>query len=109
MGVSIPEGATIMLHHRTVEDVLSGAKRMAESLHQRLVGRRVHAVLGFECGARTRPFLGDEATLQENLMLQNRIAPDAEWIGGMFWGELFPAANGPAFHNYSYPLLVIAE
>lgn len=109
IGTPISEGVRIMLHHRTVPDVLDGARQMGESLAQRLAGRKVRAALAFECGARTRPFLGDEATLRENLMLQQCVGADAEWIGGMFWGELYPIANTPTFHNYSYPLFVIAE
>jgi hypothetical protein len=109
MGVPIAEGTPIMLHHRTVADVLNGASRMADDLKRRLAGSRVRAVLGFECGARTAPFLGSGETLRENLMLQAQIAPDAPWIGGMFWGELHPTGNKPAFHNYSYPVLCIAE
>jgi hypothetical protein len=109
LGVPVSQGATIMLHHRTIRDVLDGAKAMGDSLRQRLANRQVRAVLGFECGARTRPFLGDEATLQENVMLQNCVADGAEWIGGMFWGELYPTGNRPSFHNYSYSLLVLAE
>ncbi|HEY5958556.1 MAG TPA: FIST N-terminal domain-containing protein [Polyangiaceae bacterium] len=109
MGVPIAEGTTIMLHHRTVEDVLNGASRMGEDLNRRLAGRRVRAMLGFECGARTAPFLGTAETLRENLMLQAQVAPDASWIGGMFWGELHPSGARPAFHNYSYAVLGIAE
>src|SRR6185369_11217899 len=109
MPSAIPAGTRIMLHHRTTEDVLDGARRMAESLRRRLAGKPVRAALGFECGARTRPFLGEDDTLKENLMLQREIGPDAAWIGGMFWGELFPVAGQPTFHNYSYPILALAD
>ena len=34
---------------------------------------------------------------------------DAAWVGGMFWGELYPVDGKPAFHNYSYPILAIAD
>jgi hypothetical protein len=97
------------LHHRSVEDVLSGTRRMGTALARRLEGKQLRAVLGFECGARTRPFLGDEATLAENLELQ-RLLPDADaWIGMMPWGEIYPTGSRPGFHNYSYPLLALAE
>ena len=109
LGTHIPEGTRIMLHHRTVEDVLSGAQNMGRSLCARLAGKKVRAVLGFECGARTRPFLGDQATQDENLALQGQLGPADAWIGMMPWGELYPVASRPAFHNYSYPLLAIAE
>jgi hypothetical protein len=72
-----------------------------------LRGRRPWAVLGFECGARTSPFLGEAGTLQENLALQATVASDVPWIGMMAWGEIAPAAGRPAFHNYTYPLLVL--
>ena len=109
LGAAIPEGTRIMLHHRAVEEVLQGAERMGRSLRARLAGKQVRAVLCFECGGRTQPFLGSEDTLKENLGLQRAIGPDAAWFGGMFWGELFPVAGRPAFHNYSYPILALAD
>jgi hypothetical protein len=109
LGSSIPEGTRIMLHHRTVQDVLQGAERMAKALRARVQGKTVRAVLGFECGARTGPFLGQQATLEENLLLQREIGQDAAWMGAMFWGELFPVGSRAAFHNYSYPILAIAD
>jgi hypothetical protein len=108
LGPAIPTGTRIMLHHRTVEDVLQGARSMGESLVARIGARPVRAVLGFECGARTRPFLGDEATLQENLELQRRFE-DAAWIGMLPWGELVPVDGRPAFHNYGYSVLALTD
>jgi small ligand-binding sensory domain FIST len=98
-----------MLYHRTVADVLEGTRRVVRELVDRVAGKRIRAVLAFECGARTAPFLGEEATLAENLELQHTLAPDAEYAGVVVWGELFPVGGRPAFHNYTYPLLVIAE
>lgn len=109
LGPTIAEGSTIMLHHRTSDDVLSGAQRLGDELAERLSGKRVRAVLGFECGARTAPFLGPDATLLENLGLQRKLGEDAAWLGMMPWGELCPIGGQPRFHNYSYPLLVLAE
>ena len=105
----IEPGTKVMLYHRSTAEVLEGTRRVARDLVQRLAGKRVRAVLAFECGARTAPFLGEEATLAENLELQHTLAPDAEYAGVVVWGELFPVGGRPAFHNYTYPLLVIAE
>jgi hypothetical protein len=105
---AIPEGTRIMLHHRTVDAVLEGTGAMARDVLLRLKGRRPWAVLGFECGARTSPFLGEAETLQENLALQQAIAPSVPWLGMMAWGEIAPVGGRPAFHNYTYPLLVLA-
>ncbi len=66
-------------------------------------------VLGFECGARTLPFLGAEATQLENRALQARFSPDVEWAGVICWGEVFPVPKRPGFHNYTYPLLALAD
>jgi hypothetical protein len=109
LGPAIPEGTRIMLHHRTVEDVLKGAREMGQSLVQSLGTRRARAILGYECGARTRPFLGDEATLSENLDLQSLFEGEPGWLGMLPWGELVPIDGRPAFHNYAYSLLVIAD
>jgi hypothetical protein len=104
---AIPEGTRITLHHRTVEKVLSGTSAMAQDLKTRLAGRRPWAVLGFECAARTYPFLGPANTLQEHLDLRRIVAPDSPWLGMMAWGEIGPCLGQTMFHNYSYPLVTL--
>jgi len=109
LGAAVPQGTRLTLYHRTVEDALNGADRMADELCRRLAGKSLRAVLGFECGGRTRPFLGMDATNEENRSLQAKVGPDAAWAGVICWGELFPVGNGPGFHNYTFPLLALAE
>ncbi len=109
LSAAVPTGTRVTLFHRTVEDVLEGAARMGRELSERLQGKQLCAVLGFECGGRTRPFLGVEATNQENIALQAAVGPDAEWGGVICWGELFPVGGRPAFHNYAFPLLALAQ
>ena len=109
LGPAIATGTRIMLHHRTVEDVVEGARQMGKELLTRVGNRSVRALLGFECGARTQPFLGAEGTLRENVELQALFGDAPAWLGMMPWGEVFPAGGPPAFHNYSYPLLAIVE
>lgn len=103
----IPEGSSVTFHHRTTEDVLDGTRAMAEDLKKRAQGRQPWAVLGFECAARTTPFLGLANTLQEHDELRTAIAPAAPWIGMMAWGEIAPLGGAPAFHNYTYPLVML--
>ncbi|HTV17721.1 MAG TPA: FIST N-terminal domain-containing protein [Polyangiaceae bacterium] len=109
LSAAVPEGTTVTLYHRTVDDTLSGAARTADELAERLAGKQLRAVLGFECGGRTRPFLGMAATNEENRALQAKVGPSAEWAGVICWGELFPVGGKPGFHNYAFPLLAIAE
>ena len=109
LATHIPEGTEVMLHHRTVDDVLNGAGQMAEDLKKRLAGKTVRAAIGFECGARAKPFLGVDGTRKENIMLQKTIGEAADWIGMLAWGELYPVGNRPTFHNYAFSLLVIAD
>jgi hypothetical protein len=97
-----------MFCHRTEKNVLEGSEEMARELQIRLAGRSPWAVLGFECGARTTPFLGKADTLEENLMLQKMVAPDAPWLGLIGWGEIAPCGDAPEFHNYTYPLAVLS-
>jgi hypothetical protein len=104
----IPQGSKIMFHHRTVPVVREGTVAMADDLARRLGGKRPWAVLGFECGGRTAPFLGTEATLEENLELQKTVAPQAPWLGLIAWGEIAPCGGEPEFHNYTYPLVVLS-
>jgi len=106
---AVPEGTRVMLQHRTIEEVLGGTEVMARDLAARLAGREPWAVLGFECAARTFPFLGEANTHKEHEQLRAAVAPQAPWLGMMAWGEVGPCAGRPAFHNYSYPLLVLTD
>jgi hypothetical protein len=106
---AIPEGSKILFHHRTVDVVREGTVAMAQELSRRLAGRTPWAVLGFECGARTAPFLGPTSTLEENVQLQTAVAPDAPWLGLLAWGEVASLGGGPTVHNYSYPLIVLTS
>jgi hypothetical protein len=105
---AIPEDTKIMMHHRTVPAVTETTAMMGRELSARLKSRHPWAVLGFECGARTSPFLGERGTFEENLALQRIVSSDAPWLGMMAWGEIAPVAGKPAFHNYTYPLLVLS-
>jgi hypothetical protein len=105
----VAEGSRIALHHRTVEKVLSGTRGMADQLKDRLTGRKPWAVLGFECAARTFPFLGETHTRNEHEQLRSAVAPGVPWLGMMAWGEVGPCAGRVAFHNYTYPLLVLTD
>jgi len=102
-------GSRVMLHHRTSEKILEGTAKMAANLAARLIDRRPWAVLGFECAARTFPFLGQAKTCKEHHQLRATVAPVAPWLGMVAWGEIGPCAGRPAFHNYSYPLLVLTD
>jgi hypothetical protein len=103
---AIPEGSRVEIHHRTVDHVLRGTEKMAQELAGRLTGRKPWAVLGFECAARTFPFLGPAQTMKEHEQLRAAVAPEAAWFGMMAWGEIAPCGCEPAFHNYTYPLIV---
>ena len=106
---AIPEGTKITLQHRTIERVLEGTEKMAGQLAERLTGRTSWAVLGFECAARTFPFLGETNTRKEHEQLRAAVAPQTPWLGMMAWGEIGPCAGRPAFHNYTYPLVVFTD
>jgi hypothetical protein len=106
---AIPQGEKILFHHRTVNVVREGTVAMARELSLRLAGKTPWAVLGFECGARTAPFLGQTSTLEENVDLQAAVAADAPWLGLLAWGEVASLGGGPTVHNYSYPLVVLTK
>jgi hypothetical protein len=88
--------------------VRDGTVAMANDLARRLEGKNPWAVLGFECGGRTAPFLGTAGTLEENLELQKSLATEAAWLGFMAWGEIAPCGGEPEFHNYTFPLVVMS-
>ncbi|HVY29549.1 MAG TPA: FIST N-terminal domain-containing protein [Polyangiaceae bacterium] len=106
---AVAEGTKVMLHHRAIENVLNGTEKMASDLSRRLGGRKPWAVMGFECAARTFPFLGPTNTRSEHAQLRAAVAPEAPWFGMMAWGEIGPCAGRPAFHNYTYPLVVFTD
>jgi hypothetical protein len=105
----IPVGSRVMFNHRTIQGAVNGTRAMAKRIADRLAGKSVRAVLGFECGARTKPFLGKETTLEENLALQQTLAPQAEWLGMLAWGEVSLFDGKPGFVNFSYPVLALAD
>jgi hypothetical protein len=105
----IPTGTRVMFNHRTVHGAVDGTAAMGRRLVERLKGKTVRGVLGFECGARTKPFLGKETTLAENRALQAQIAPNADWLGMMAWGEVSLFDGQPGFVNFSYPILILAD
>jgi hypothetical protein len=104
---AIPEGARVMFHHRKLENVLGGTESLGRELAGRLANRSPWAVLGFECAARTFPFLGEQNTLKEHKLLREAVAPHAPWLGMMAWGEIGPSEGVTAFHNYTYPVVVL--
>lgn len=104
----VAAGTKVAFYHRTVEDVLDGTAAMAEELKRRLQGRPLHAVIGFECGGRTAPFLGVDATNQENCQLQRHLSTDAAYAGLVCWGEIFPAGGKTRIHNYAFPVVALA-
>ena len=102
-------GTRVLVHHRTVGSVLESTAAMGRRLAERTAGQRVRAVLGFECGARTKPFLGNEMTIKETLALQACLGDDVEWLGPLVWGEVFVLDGCAGFANFAYPVLVLAD
>jgi hypothetical protein len=105
----IPVGTKVAFHHRTVEEVLGGTEQMGRELKERLGSRTPWAILGFECGARTYPYLGPARTAQEHEQLRQTVSDKAPWLGMMAWGEIGPCAGEPGFHNFTYPVLALVD
>jgi hypothetical protein len=105
----IPVGSTVQICHRTVEAVFDRALLMGERIRERLLGRSPLLALAFECGARPRPFLGDEKTLEENCRIQETIGVSIPWLGMFPWGEIAPRGNCSHFSNFQFPLLVLCD
>ena len=105
---TIAEGTRMVLHHRTASAVVNGARAMAHDLASRVGKRRPWAVLGFECCARTSPFIGQQRKAIESAQIQQVLAPSAPWLGMMAWGEVAPLEGTPVLQNFAYPLVVLA-
>jgi hypothetical protein len=106
---SVAEGTEVLFHHRTADAVVRGSEALGRRLRAQLGTRRPVAALGFECGARTGPFLGQEESERENRLLQEALAPDAAWLGMLAWGEVAPSPKTPSFCNYTFPVLLLTE
>jgi hypothetical protein len=105
----VAEGTRVMLHHRTVDAVLEGTREMGSALLARFAARQPRAILGFECRARTVPFLGPERTRVEHNELCSGLGAAFPWLGMMSWGQIAPLGKQPALHTYSYPLAVLFD
>jgi len=106
---AIPEGSKLLFHHRTARVVKEGSLAMGRDLHARLGDKRPWAVLGFECGARTAPFLGLADTLEENKALQDMVGSRSPWLTIIPWGEIAPYGDDAAFCNYTYTLAALTQ
>jgi hypothetical protein len=105
----IPVGSTVYICHRTVEAVFDRGLRMGERLKNKLKGKAPFLALAFECGARPRPFLGDEKALEEVCRIQETIGSSIPWLGMYPWGEIAPKGGRSQFSNFQFPLLVLCE
>jgi hypothetical protein len=105
----IPVGSTVHICHRTVESVFDRGLRMGERLKSKLAGKTPFVALAFECGARPRPFLGDEKALEEVCRIQETIGPSIPWLGMYPWGEIAPKGGRSQFSNFQFPLLVLCD
>lgn len=103
----IPTGTRIHLCHRTSQAVYDRAIQMAGRLRERLEGVTPLMALSFECGARPRPFLGDELASREVRAMQQIIGPDVPWLGHYACGEIAPIGPRTQLHNYTFPLVVM--
>lgn len=103
----IPAGTRIHVCHRTQEAVFDGAIAMARRLATRLEGTTPLLALSFECAARPRPFLGEEASGREVRQMQEILGAHVPWLGHFAWGELAPIGARTWFHNYTFPLAVL--
>lgn len=105
----IPVGSRVHICHRTAEAVFDRAVKMGERVRQRLQGKSPIIALGFECGARPRPFLGDEKALDEVCRIQQSVGSSIPWLGMYPWGEIAPKNGHSYFSNFQFPLIVLCE
>jgi len=105
----IPVGSTVHVCHRTVEAVFDRCLKMGERVRKGLEGKSPLIALAFECGARPRPFLGDEKALEEVCRVQETIGTKIPWLGMYPWGEIAPKGGRSQFSNFQFPLLVLYE
>lgn len=108
--VDVPEGTELVLHQRSPEIIFDRTRAMVARLVAQRGEREVGAMLGFECGARTFPFLGIEAAARENAIVQDALVGDSTaWLGLIAWGEIAPHGDHNEFFNYTYPLALLCH
>lgn len=105
----IPTGTRVQLCHRTSGAVYDRALQMAQRLAERLGDTTPLLALSFECGARPRPFLGDQLAAQEVRAMQEILGDQLPWLGYYAWGEIAPIGDQSYFHNYTFPLAVLVS
>jgi len=107
--IDVPVGTDLVLHQRSPEIIYERTRAMVDRLNARKGQLEAGALLGFECGARTFPFLGVEGAALENQIVQGLLDEKTGWFGCIAWGEVAP--HGPAndFFNYAYPLALLCH
>jgi small ligand-binding sensory domain FIST len=101
----IAPGTRVQLCHRARGRVRDGAIEMAKRLRAALDGRPSLFALGFECGGRTGPFLGEEETRAECRDVLAELG-DVPWLGMYAWGELAPVGGRLLLHQLTFPVLL---
>jgi len=106
----VPEGSKIVFHQRTPEIIFERTRGMVDKLAEQKGRLEIGAMLTFECGARTQPFLGSDAAAKENRIVQNALTNAATpWLGMLAWGEIAPNGASNEFFNYTYPIALICH
>lgn len=106
----ISVGSRIVFHQRAPEVIFEGTRRMVADLAARRGSRTLGALLTFECGARTAPFLGSANTVEENRIVQAGLTDEhTPWLGLLAWGEIAPCGGTSEFFNYTYPIAMLCH
>jgi small ligand-binding sensory domain FIST len=97
----------VLVCHRTIAAVRKGAAALAARVKEALAGRRASFALGYECGGRTGPFLGEDEACREAEEVRAVLGDDVPWLGMYAWGEIAPIGGRILFHQLTLPLCVI--
>ncbi|MCA9613990.1 MAG: FIST C-terminal domain-containing protein, partial [Myxococcales bacterium] len=99
----LPEGATLLMARREIDDVISRSIEATSELATR-AGRSPLFVVQADCSGRGRLLFGDRVTEQVIEPVQRCLDPATPWIGFHSYGEIAPLDGAPRYHNYTMAL-----
>jgi hypothetical protein len=95
----ILEGSRIQMARRDPESMRDRAVDATRTLAARHEGERPLMVFHFDCAARGRVVLGEQAVAMGILPLQQALGTDLPWIGFYCFGEVAPLNRTTYYHN----------
>ncbi len=107
--VEMPVGTKFFLTRRDPEVISKNVLDRFHQLLERNKGRKILAVLQFDCSGRGHVIYGNNLNKMIFEPLQKMLPPETPWIGFLTFGEIAPIANKVFYHNFTAVIVVLFE